>query len=198
MAKVYIGIDPDIRVLSAAIITEDSKPLAVLVRKNKEGKGDGAIVSAAEAARRLADDVIQCLSIEITHLLGLKIVLVVETQSMQHTRRARAGGAKINYDDIRRLATVTGCLLGAFSGITPEMYLVQPTTWKGTVPKHIAHRRYYSALGIKASDKVLKSCIYPEDTLTLCKYSVDKINNGDFADINDSLGLALYGAKKRL
>jgi len=32
----------------------------------------------------------------------------------------------------------------------------------------------------------------------LSQYSGDKVNPGDFEDVNDSIGLALYGANNKL
>ncbi len=133
-----------------------------------------------------------------------KVVTVVESQSMMHTKKMREKGHNVNYDDILTTGQVAGCLMGAFSNLSQPMYFVQPITWKGTLPKDkahnfVAHRRYYHHLGLTAMDDLV-TCIHPDpaQTMGLCAFSEDKINPGDFADINDSLGLALYGVKKYL
>jgi len=123
---------------------------------------------------------------------------------MMHTKKMREKGRNVNYDDILHTGQVAGCMMGAFSNLSQPLCLVQPITWKGTLPKDaahnfVAHRRYYHHLGLTAMDD-LATCIHPDPSQTewLCKFSEDKINPGDFGDINDSLGLALYGAKKGL
>ena len=203
--KLYIGIDPDLRKLSAAIVSEDKKPYAVFLRRNKEGKDDTAVANAAYMACRLVEDVIAYLLSEAELFNPLcKIVTIVESQSMMHTKHMRDKGQKVNYNDILRTGQVAGCLMGAFSNLSEPLCLVQPILWKGNLPKDkahnfVAHRRYYNTLGIVAVED-LATCIHPAPAQTewLCRFSEDKINPGDFADINDSLGLALYGAKKEL
>ena len=196
--KVYIGIDPDLRKLSAAIVSDDKKPYAVFLRRNKVGKDDDAVANAAYLACRLVEDVIAYLLSEAELFDPLcKVVTVIESQSMMHTKHMRDRGKKINYERIRQLAQVTGCLMGAFSNLSQPLYLVQPIVWKGTVPKDIAHLRYYKLLGLKHPEQKVNN-LYPACMGMLSEFSEDKINPGDFADINDSLGLALYGAKKNL
>lgn len=203
--KLYIGIDPDLRKLSAAIVSDAKKPYAVFLRRNKEGKDDQAVVNAAYLACRLVEDVLAYVQSNMELFDPFcKLITVIESQSMMHAKEMRDKGKKIKYNDILRVGQVAGCLMGAFSNLSQPMYLVQPIIWKGNVPKDkahnfVAHRRYYKALGIKsAATGVVRNNICPENIDELCRFSKDKINPGDFADINDSLGLALYGAKKGL
>jgi len=199
--KLYVGIDPDLRKLSAAIVGDDKKPYAVFLRRNKEGKDDQAVANAAYMACRLVEDVIAYI-LSQAELFDpqCKVVTVVESQSMLHTKHMRGKGRKINYEDVRKLSQVTGCLMGAFSNMSQPLHLVQPIQWKGTVPKDIAHKRYYLSLGIRVEQHNTISNIYPAQEIVedLIQFSEAKINPGDFADINDSLGLGLYGAKKGL
>jgi len=197
--KLYIGMDPDLRKLSAAIVSEDKKPYAVFLRRNKVGKDDEAVANAAYQSCRLVEDVIAYLLSEAELFDPLcKIVTVVESQSMLHTKHLRDRGQKINYERIRQVAQVAGCLMGAFSNLSERLYLVQPIVWKGTIPKDIAHKRYYKSLGLIQHPEQKISTVYPASIGMLTTFSEDDINPGDFADINDSLGLALYGAKKGL
>lgn len=197
--KLYIGIDPDLRKLSAAIVSEDKKPLAVFLRRNKEGRDDQAVVNAAYLSCRLVEDVLAYILSEAELFDPFcKLITIVESQSMVHTKQMRDKGKKINYERIRQLSQVAGCLMGAFSNCSQSMYLVQPIVWKGTIPKDIAHARYYKALDIKPDANQTVQNLYPRNMRYLCEYSEDHINPGDFVDINDSLGLALYGAKKEL
>jgi hypothetical protein len=201
--KIYIGIDPDLRNLTAAIVSDQMKPLAVFLRRNKGHKDDAAVANAAFCACRLVDDVIAYVVGCMDELdTNCQITTIVESQSMMHTKKMREKGKKIRYEDVRRLAQVAGCLMGAFSNLSNSLLLIQPIIWKGTVPKDkehnfIAHRRYYNTLGITAATD-LATCIYPRYMRYICEWSEDKINPGDFIDINDSLGLALYGAKGKL
>ena len=201
MKKYYIGIDPDLRLLSAAIISDTKEAKAVFIRRNKEGKDDTAVANASEKACRLVEDVIAWFvgNYATSVLVGgqFEIVTVVESQSMMHTKRMRDSGRNIDYEKVRLLAQVAGCLMGAVSNLSNRMVLVQPINWKGNVPKPKAHLRYYGHLNILASTERKVQNIYPAD-MEICSWSKEKINPGDFIDINDSLGLALHGAKKGL
>lgn len=200
MAKLYIGIDPDVRLLSAAIITDDRKLKKVFLRRNKAGIGDTAIAGAARLACRLVEDVIAYLVFEKS-LHQHETVLVVESQNMQHALKMRQQGKKVDFDDIKQTSQIAGCMLGAFSNLSGAILLVQPMDWKKGVPKHIHHPRIYNHIGMEfAKDGEVKSCIYPVEAIrqSICDWSSDRINMGDFADINDSIGLALYGAEKGL
>jgi len=203
--KLYIGIDPDLRKLSAAIVGDDKKPYAIFLRRNKGSLDDKAVANAAYMACRLVEDVIAYILSEADLFDPMcKVVTIVESQSMMHTKKMREKGRNVNYDDILHTGQVAGCMMGAFSNLSQPLHLVQPITWKGTLPKDaahnfVAHRRYYHHLGLTAMDDLV-TCIHPDlaQTIGLCAFSEDKINPGDFGDINDSLGLALYGVKKGL
>ena len=199
--KIYIGIDPDMRKLNAAIITDQKKPLAVFLRRNKEGKDDVAVANAAYFACRLVEDVIAFIVAELDEFeKDCEIVTIIESQSMMHTKLMRAKGRKIDYEKVRRLSQVTGCLMGVFSNLSTSLYLVQPISWKGTVPKPVAHKRYYKHLGLEGEQHGSIKNLYPASEIveTLINWSIDNINPGDFMDINDSLGLALYGVSHGL
>lgn len=188
--KYYIGIDPDLRKLNAAIITEEKKPLAVLLRRNNDD--DIAVVGAARMACRLVEDVIAFLTAEISVTDKDSIITVIEDQNVQYTGHTNTARKQ----DVLHVAQTAGCLLGAFSNMSDRMYIVQPSTWKGQVPKEVHHKRIYAQLNLLISSGTFKN-IVPENK-NLCSWSHDKINPGDFFDINDSLGLALYGAVKGL
>lgn len=196
--KICIGIDPDLRILSAAIVTDDLKLKAVFCRKNKGGSGDVAVANAARCACRLIEDVIAYFVAD-SSLPDCDTVLMIESQSMMHAKRMREQGQNVDYEDIRIVAQVTGCLMGAFSNMSSEIVLIQPMDWKKTTPKLIIHRRAYTALGIPWIEMGGKEpyCV-PEDTSPYTFWCHDKPNPGDFKDISDSVGLALYGAKKGL
>jgi hypothetical protein len=197
--KLYIGIDPDLRLLNAAIVTDQKQALAVFKRLNKGLSGDKAVAQAVQLAEYLMGDMSTCMEAYKDHIdITCEVILIVESQNMEHARAMRKKGRKINYQNILQLGQVAGIIMGALSSIVDTTVLVQAIEWKGSVPKNINQNRTYKALGIVPDlEKKLKN-IYPKNMDSLSYYSHDKINPSDFMDINDSLGLALYGAKKKL
>jgi hypothetical protein len=198
--KLYIGCDPSIEKLNAVVISGDMKLQGVFFRRNKSKKsGDNKVSDAARYACALAEDVIKFIigfgpALEPT----CTVTTIIESQSMQDAVRRRKKGQKVDYDSIRKLAQVSGQLMGVFSNVSDKLVLVQPSIWKGTIDKTRAHPRYYRHLGLEPDIQRRVSCIYPTNMAEVCKHSQVKINMGDFYDINDSMGLALYGAKKGL
>lgn len=196
--NLYLGIDPSLRKLNAALITEDKEVIGVFMRRNNEGKDDVAVSMAAVGANLLRKDVLRCLATLQDRLdPQCQMATIVEGQSMVDTQKRRAGGQSVNYEDIRRLASVSGIMLGVFAA-TSSVALVQPISWKGTMKKIVAHPRYYRHLGLTADIERRVKNIYPLNMAEICQHSEEKINMGDFWDINDSLGLALYGIKGKM
>ncbi len=194
----YIGIDPDLRNLNATIITDQKKPLAVFLRRNKEGKDDVAVANAARCACALIQDVIAFVIAEYHSFeKNCEIVTVIESQNMKHAEEMRKRGTNVNYQDILSTGQVAGCLMGAFSNLSTRLYLLQPMVWKKTIKKIPHHNRIYMHLNLTPVKGLVKN-IFPLIAPELEEWSIDKINPGDYWDINDSLGLALYGAQKGL
>lgn len=204
--KLYIGIDPDTRVLNCALLLSEppasiaglpvplsaprkNTPLAVFLRRNKSPyTGDRAVAAAVKVASDLVTDVVMFLK-DRPELQQYPIALVVEGQSIQHALHARrnsGGTKKIDPDDILHLGQIAGILMGAFGEMAGGITLVTAIRWKGGVSKEIHHGRIYKRLGWEK----------PPETLTA--YSGEKINAGDWMDLNDSMGLALYGAEEGL
>ena len=195
--KIYIGIDPDLRLLNAVIMTTDPEPkiAAILVRRNKEGSGDAAVANAARMACRLIEDVIAYF-VSHEELNGYdEIVLVVESQNVEYTGVTN----KARKSSMVQLCQVAGCLMGAFSNMCNSIHLVQPVKWKGSVPKHVHHRRIYKALDVGFTMAGGEDgYAVPHMFADMCSFSHDKVNPGDFKDISDSVGLALFGYRKDL
>ena len=206
--KIFVGLDPDIRLINCAIIDDQKNLLAILLRRNKEPAGIQAVVGAAYQAARLAEDV---LAYAVAHegLDGYETVMVVEGQSMMHTKKKRESGKKINYDSILQVGQVTGMLLAAFNNIAHQQHLVLPSNWKGTLPKGIHHPRIYNEIGLESYMMGSETDMTKAYAVPLCysepvglqaealtKFSYDQVNPGDFRDISDSVGLALFGIKK--
>ena len=198
--KLYIGIDPDLRLLNAAIVTDQKQALAVFKRKNTGFSGDRAVAQAVVRMVGLLEDIKDCIDNIKEHLdPTCTITVIVESQNMEHARKLREEEKKkVNYQNLLQLGQISGIVMGVLSAVSSKTILVQAYDWKGTISKKICHNRYYTALNLKHNTGKKLANIYPENMASLCYYSKDKINPGDFMDINDSLGLALYGAKKGL
>lgn len=198
--KLYIGLDPDLRVLNCALVLSEppasiaglpvplsaprkNTPLAVFLRRNKSPyTGDRAVAAAVKVASDLVTDVVMFLK-DRPELQQYPIALVVEGQSIQHALHARK---RVDPDDILHLGQIAGILMGAFGEMAGGITLVTAIRWKGGVSKEIHHARIYKRLGWEKP---------PED---IGQYSDEKINAGDWMDLNDSTGLALYGAEEGL
>jgi len=199
MRKIYIGIDPDLRLLNASIVTDDLKLLAVFARRNKEGMDNVAVENSVSAALQLCNDVRFFISTSQTE--PVRTVLCIESQNMERARQDRARGKKIKPEDIRRLAQVTGSVMGVFRSYIGEIKLLQPIIWKKTMKDHIVQSRAYSTLSLTSYPMGGKKpyhvpCDVTRARITL--FSHDKINPGDFSDISDSIAIAVYGAKNNL
>ena len=196
-SKIFIGIDPDVRLLNVALIDQDKKPLAVFIRRNplKDGVGDQAIANAAPLACQLVMDVIGYIIDGVPNPASdIQVNIAVESQSMVHTQKMRQQGKSINYESIKECAQISGIMLGVFSNLSTVLTLIQPSIWKKGQKKHIHHPRIYRKLGLVPVTDIVKN-IFPLIIPELIQYSHDKINPGDFMDINDSLGLALWACE---
>ena len=122
---IYIVIDPDMRLLNAAIITDQAELKAVFARKNKEGTDNTVLIKTSRLAYKLTEDILAyCVAEESLHHCK-KIVLVIESQNMMHTKRSREKGKNINYEDIKNLALTTGCLMTAFGWLCTDICLIE-------------------------------------------------------------------------
>jgi hypothetical protein len=182
----YLGIDPDLRCLNMAVL-DGTTPLAIFLRRNKEGKGDTAVASAVKGIAGILDDFVKFMASNET-LQTREIVMIVESQNMMQAAAYRGKGKKIDYQDILHTGQLSGIWMGVFADVATRVHLVQPSAWKGQIPKSIHHPRIYAKLGWPVNT--------PPDSLGA--YSSVKPNPGDFLDINDSLGLALWGAERGL
>lgn len=199
--KLYLGIDPDLRTMNVAVVTENRVPVAVFVRRNKTPKtGDGAVAASVKTAFSLMQDVICWADKEYPRF---ERILVTESQNMQQALQYRRVNRKVDLEDILHVGQVAGVMMGVFSEWVQSIHLVPASSWKGQIPKQVHHGRIYRRLDWLQTDRdtnfTPKGVIHPARISDgIGQYSFDKINPGDFADINDSLGLALYGAENRL
>ena len=180
----FCGSDPDLHTLSVAVL-KDAAGLPVLDRillvKQKGSKGDAAVLDMVNAMQRMN-------GIQLDMLNGAT-VMAVESQDVSYTGRTNA--ARVS--DLVNLAHIAGAVCQKFSILAPRaMLLPKPQAWKGSVPKHIHQCRTLKRLGIEfAMAGGASPYPVPRDFLRDVVWG-DKCNDGDWKDINDSIGLALY------
>ena len=198
--NLFIGIDPDIRTITAAILCIDRlgevRDIQVFKRKNEHRhiNKDAMLSDVYREAVGLALELKKYK--EAATYKDTCVWLGVESQSMAMATQNRNKGRHIRYDDIRRLSQAAGIIAGvvaAYCDVPP--IFVQPHIWKGTQPKNVNQARTYKSLGITPESKKKQlSNIYPceEQFNSMTMFTDTKINPGDFKDINDSLGIAYY------
>jgi hypothetical protein len=177
----FLGCDPDLHTLSVAVIKDDGGlPVLdrILIVKQKGSKGDAAVLDMVAAMQRMP----------FAYDLAGESVVAVESQDVSYTGRTNA--ARVS--DLVNLAHIAGAVCQKFQVLAPRaMLLPKPQAWKGNVPKDIHQCRVLKRLGIAFHMKGGQDP-YPVPTDTRLLAAGDKINDGDWKDINDSIGLALY------
>ena len=123
--------------------------------------------------------------------LGTVCSIAVEGQNVTYT-----AGKGANPQHIVDLAGTAGAILAVLSAFNPaaDTYLPAPSEWKGTIPKSVHQCRMISNVGMKYEKKGGQNT-YPvpwRDQWIGKVMGPDKINDGDWQDIADSVGLALY------
>lgn len=187
----YLGVDVDLRTLNMAVLCGPPggpTPLAIFLRRNIGGKGDTAVASAVKGIAGILDDFVAFLTKNEQYATGHEIVLVVESQNMEYARKMREKGKRVDFQDILHTGQLSGVWMGVFAEVATRIHIVQPFDWKKQMTKAVHHPRIYSKLGWTPG----------EPPAWMGAYSAVKPNPGDFLDINDSLGLALYGAERGL
>jgi hypothetical protein len=216
--RLYIGSDPDTRILNAALLLSEPPastdglppclsaprkltPLAVFLRRNRSPyTGDRAVAAAVPVVSELVNDVVKYLQQNET-LLTLHTVLIVEGQSIHHALATNKKGFRNDPQDIVHLAQIAGLMMGAFMAQTT--FLKSPMQWKKGVQKDIHHNRIYTRLGWVAGGYMGKGKDrhpYPEESITetITAHSAESVNRGDWLDLNDSVGITVYGAEEGL
>jgi hypothetical protein len=178
----FLGSDPDLRTLSVAVL-KNVAGLPVLDRillvKQKGSKGDAAVLDMINAMQRML----------VNYLwMNGQVVMAVESQDVSYTGCTNA--ARVS--DLVNLAHIAGAVCQKFSVLAPRaMLLPKPQAWKGNVPKGIHQCRVLKRLGVAFTMKGGQEP-YPVPVDLRSVVSGDKLNDGDWKDINDSIGLALY------
>lgn len=180
---ISIGIDPDVHNCAVGYIQyENGKmSLGVEIIRNKEG-----------AERAAAINTIQTTAFRDLFEIKGNYLLTVEGQDANYTGRTCA-----RPNDILNLALITGAAITLYKG-GMSCYSPLPREWKGTVPKDIKQKRILDHLGLKYHMAGGKHP-YPVPS-NYAPYVVGgcKVNDGDWKDITDALGLAVWGLEKYL
>ena len=174
--RVVLGIDPDLWNIGVAIVTKEGVENVSIISQYGKPRGDKAVIGMASFVMdSLADFIIS------TDVIPDKVV--IEGQMIY--LRAKAGP-----DRIIRLAQVAGmCVLSAEFAL-PEATIVMPSPqmWKGSIPKHIKHKRILDSVGWGyTGDKTIIPEV-PEElqgTIDIAKHN--------WTHAIDAIGLAKWG-----
>ena len=179
------AVDPDTHALAFAYLGwEDGKVRSLKVRMLKIGKS----VKHREAALAMCQHPDICEAIKEYN----PVALVVEGQDSRYTGKTNAALTR----DLLSLALVAGAVVGQ-AWTVEDIYSPLPHAWKGSTPKKINQCRTLNRLGVKYTMKGGQDP-YPVPMQHKRFCLSDNINPGDWKDINDALGLALFGLDKYL
>jgi len=198
MSRVILGIDPDIKTHSCALITPGGQMYCFLrktklpKRKNKYTQEEKLAYAAKDIARMKME------LKELTDDKEMQFHIYLEHQNAAHAAREK----KIRWQDIINLAHIAGIWSGMIYRTFPitrtTTNIIYARTWKQQKSKWIDQKGTLETLGIKYK-KMGGKMPYavpsdPEVVKAMFQFSYEtQPNDGDFADINDSIGLALYG-----
>ena len=178
-----VGVDPDLHTLSVAELNEDGSLKGVHVVKATGLKGLPAAVAIIRELQKKA------FMLKTTGTTAGDFVLAVEGQDVGYTGRTNMA----NPQDLIPLAAVAGGVVATLRA--HRTYLIKPSQWKGSVPKKIHQRRILSKLGIEYR-MMGGNSPYPVPVDFERFVLSGKANAGDWKDINDSVGLAVYARNR--
>lgn len=187
--KVIIGIDPDMRKPSMAMMdVKSGNTIAVRCIKNtSKAKDRAAVIGCVNSLRG-------CITSFLKDLGNPELLcVVVEGQEIAYTAREGA-----NPRSIMLLATVAGACLTEAAYETENILFPSPNEWKGGVPKGIHQARILRKMGweyeVVGSDK---KTAYARPTQDLSAvYGANDLNKADWRHVVDSIGLADYAREK--
>ncbi len=183
-----MGIDPDVHGCAVAML-DSTNTLRVFVIRETRGKSRDAAISM------ITDNP----AFSVVRHAYKPDVLTVEGQDARYT-----GTTCARPQDIVALALVTGACLASIPA--DVKYCPLPREWKATTRKDIKQRRIFKGLGIEFTMKGgrvpyedapenKKKNYYPVP-LHPEKYTIGKVNDGDWKDLADAVGLAVWGLEK--
>jgi len=199
----FLGIDPDMHHLGLALVDEHFHIVRVFTIKNRGSGPKDAVPHGYEAvilmAKKLAEAVGQS---PITNPLHPAYSLVAAAVEGQQVYGKHPVG-KVDPNDLKNLATVTGFCLMACLGAVPTVYVPLPAEWKGQVHKRASQKVILERAGVvghfhEAGSETQTPHGYmslnadaPEGLIP----GSDDILPGQWKHVNDAIGLAQYAAK---
>lgn len=171
-----LGIDPGTTRTGLAILEGNANPELIYVGVAK-GKDQLSTISQ-----------IYC---QISHIKFIYVIdkIIIEGQEFYQTDQKK----KAKPQDLIKAAFISGAA-AAFSTVylsQAEILQPLPKVWKKQVPKHIHQKRILDKLRIPIVKYMKSQCPVP-DTSKI-KSIGSNINDGDWYDILDAVGLALWG-----
>lgn len=170
--SICLGIDPDTKYVALAMTSETQ-------------------VLAVRSVKACPDSILQALSIQIPDFVKAQALdsiwplrIVVEGQKIYP-------GSKVRPNDLILLAQVAGMAAGVCAAHFPdkELFIPEPSGWKGSVKKAIYQARLFHTLGW--GFKKARDYAYP------LKPSVGQcIPRGEWKHVGDAIGLAMWGANR--
>lgn len=193
-APLIVGIDPSVtRPAFAALDSKRCVDWLGLIRSGGERTGREGVVDCCELIARFTPpaDVIRRTS-----------AVVVESQQSY-----AYGPERSKPDDLIKLATISGACLARWMQLCPKATFLLPTPfdWKKQVPKRVHQARFLGRLGIGYTAhgtprKGYCEPVFPQKQLpsldritTLAAKGKQEPNPGDWKEISDAIGLALFG-----
>ena len=180
------GMDPDVHGCAFAYLTEwDDNTLSIKVRivRQKEFKQRDAALALIRQDAFV--DALYCPADDAY----FPDVFVAEGQDVRYAGKT----SYANPQDVCNLSLISGAAILAAD--TEYSYCPLPREWKGTVRKDIHQKRILRKLGIDFTMKGgQKPYPVPVNFKQYC--SGGRVNAGDWQDLTDAVGLALWGLEK--
>lgn len=211
----YIGIDPDISRMSAVCISDDSdfESAAMMKIPARSRMPKGRVSTLCTMANTLKDAFAYVMlgSTEVDIERTERIVICLETPRVGRYTQKAARGA--DPQDVANLGLAGGLAAGSISGALCaafpadacpriEFMFPYPQEWKGSIPKDVHQRRTVAEIGL--SHELKKGFPIPQkkwwDHVSVFGETPagkdPKLAAGDWKDILDSWGLALWARSK--
>ena len=202
----FLGIDPDMHHLGMALVNEDLRIVRVFTIKNRGPGPQDAVPHGYEAvilmARKLAEVLQQSPITNPLHPAYSLVAAAVEGQQVY----GRYTAGKVDPNDLKNLATVTGFCLMAALGAVPEVYIPLPAEWKGQAHKRASQKVILGRAGVlehfhEAGSKTQTPSGYMalnDDAPAGLIPGSEAILSGQWKHVNDAIGLAQYAARTYL
>ena len=191
---IYIGIDPDLNNISAAVLDENNT-LTIHYKKAPKIKG-----TQEEKVYRAIREIVG-IAATIYNNTYYTIYMCIEGQNIRYTGRTNSVPSQSLIGTAQLSGAWCGALCSNFhnSGFYDmgTLQIVLPFTWKQNLSKKSCQSRAYDCL--KIPYHIMggeKPYAVPCDIKSLMSKDSDTPNPGDFVDISDSVALALYCKRK--